>query len=208
MVTENVEQWKRDRLTADGAIVKLVPILQIPDLPSREATYAIRFLSDLRWVDQFTKLQLWKLTEYDRIVYMDSDLFPLINTEELFSINLSQQSTTNPPFNYSFAAVPNLVGKAPNGQLIIGNGFNAGFFVLQPDITIFDRIWERAMTEGHPWNLHKDMEQGLLNDFFATGGDAPMVTLHWSWNVKDMPDEFLPESKIVHARYQIFKRCC
>jgi hypothetical protein len=40
LVTENVAQWKQDRLTADGAIVKLVPILQIPDLPSREATYS------------------------------------------------------------------------------------------------------------------------------------------------------------------------
>jgi hypothetical protein len=39
MVTENVAQWKRDRLAADGAIVRLVPILQIPNLPSREATY-------------------------------------------------------------------------------------------------------------------------------------------------------------------------
>lgn len=133
---------------------------------------------------------------------MDSDLFPLINTEELFSIELNQQSTTNPSFNYSFAAVPNLVGKSPEGSLIIGGGFNAGFFVLKPDVTMFDRIWARAMAEGHPWNYHKDMEQGLLNDFFATTGDVPMRTLHWSWNVKDMSDEFLSEAKIVHARYQ------
>src|SRR5947207_15935673 len=92
-------------------------------------------LSNLRWVDQFTKLQLWKFTEYDRIVYMDSDLFPLINTEELFSIDLNQHSRTNLSFNYSFAAVPNLVGKSSDGSLNIGIGFNAGFFVLKPDVT-------------------------------------------------------------------------
>jgi len=62
------------------------------------------------WVDQFTKLHLWKLTEYERVVYMDSDLFPLINTEELFSMDIRQKSTTKPPFDYSFAAAPNLVG--------------------------------------------------------------------------------------------------
>lgn len=39
LVTENVAQWKRERLAADGAIVKLVPILQIPNLRSREPTY-------------------------------------------------------------------------------------------------------------------------------------------------------------------------
>src|SRR5579859_8007388 len=144
---------------------------------------------NIRWVDQFTKLQLWKLTEYERIVYLDSDLFPLINTEELFDIDLHQHSTTEPSFDYSFAAVPNLVGKNEDGTLIIGVGFNAGFFVLKPDVAIFDRIWARANAPGLPWNMHRDMEQGLLNDFFATAGTSPMHRLHWSWNVKDMPDE-------------------
>ena len=39
LVTENVALWKRERLAADGAIVKLVPILQVPNTASREATY-------------------------------------------------------------------------------------------------------------------------------------------------------------------------
>ena len=39
LVTENVAQWKQDRLVADGAVVMVVPIIQVPDLPSREATY-------------------------------------------------------------------------------------------------------------------------------------------------------------------------
>jgi alpha-N-acetylglucosamine transferase len=131
---------------------------------------------------------------------MDSDIFPLINTEELFSIELNQVSTTNPPFSYSFAAAPNLVEKNKDGVFIIGVGFNAGLFILKPDVTVFDRLWARALTPGHPWNMHHDMEQGLLNDFFATAGEAPMHQLHWSWNVKDMPDEYISESKIVHAR--------
>jgi alpha-N-acetylglucosamine transferase len=202
LITENVAQWKRERLAADGAVVILVPIIQIPNIPSREATYINPPLSLIcRWVDQFTKLQLWKLTEYERIVYMDSDLFPLVNTEELFHLNLDQHSSQDPPFNYSFAATPNLVGKDERGQLIIGGGFNAGFFVLKPDQAMFDRIWARAMDPAQPWNMHKDMEQGLLNDIFATNGHSPMHRLEWTWNVKDMPDEFLERSKIVHSRY-------
>jgi hypothetical protein len=48
LVTENVPEWKRDRLAADGAIVKLVPILQVPNIPSREAMYHLspRFPAD------------------------------------------------------------------------------------------------------------------------------------------------------------------
>jgi len=131
---------------------------------------------------------------------MDSDLFPLVNTEELFEMDIRQTSLTDQPFQYSFAAAPNLVAKNENGY-IIGVGFNAGFFMLKPDSALFDRIWERAMDPGQPWNVHKDMEQGLLNDFFASGGKVPLYPLHWSWNVKDMQDNMIPESRVVHARY-------
>jgi alpha-N-acetylglucosamine transferase len=132
---------------------------------------------------------------------MDSDLFPLLPTTSLFTLSLNQTSTTTPPFPYSFAAVPNLIRKNENGEPIIGIGFNAGFFILKPSLEVFSKIWELAMVEGQPWNIWQDMEQGLLNEFFKSSGDAPMYRLHWSWNVKDMPDEYIPEAKIVHARY-------
>lgn len=158
-----------------------------------------------RWVDQFTKLHLWNLTEYERIVYMDSDALPLANTEELFSIELNQQSRTNPSYNYSFAAVPTLGGKITDneGEIELGSGFNAGVFILKPDAAMFDRIWERAMAPGHPWSWNNDMEQGLLNDFFAArnNGVWPFHKLEWYWNGKDLPDRYLPETKIAHSRY-------
>jgi alpha-N-acetylglucosamine transferase len=153
--------------------------------------------SDCRWVDQFTKLHLWTLTEYDRIVYLDSDALPLVNTEELFQLELNQHSTTNPPFNYSFAAVNTL--QNINGQPVLGGGFNAGIFVMKPDQDMFERLWTTAMDPGQPWNVHKDMEQGLLNGFFRTVGG--WYRLDWIWNAKDMPDSYFERSKIVHSRY-------
>ena len=153
------------------------------------------------WVDQFTKLQLWKLIEYDRIVYMDSDLLPLVNTEGLFSMDIRQTSRTIEPFEYHFAASPNLLGRGEDGSINVGIGFNAGFFMLKPDLFVFDKIWELAMTPGQPWNVHKDMEQGLLNEFFKSSGVVPMSRLDWSWNVKDMPDEWMAAAKVVHARW-------
>jgi alpha-N-acetylglucosamine transferase len=160
-----------------------------------------RISDNRRWVDQFTKLQLWKFTEYDRIVYMDSDMFPLANTEELFSMDICQKSNTDVRFEYCFAASPNLLGKGQEGSVNVGIGFNAGFFMLKPDSFIFDKIWQIAMVPEQPWNLHRDMEQGLLNEFFKSSGETPMVPLHWSWNVKDMSDEWMAEAKVVHARW-------
>ena len=161
----------------------------------------VRISDNRRWVDQFTKLQLWNLTEYDRIVYMDSDMFPLVNTEELFSMDICQKSNNDVPFEYCFAASPNLLGKGQEGSVNVGIGFNAGFFMLKPDSSIFDKIWQVAMVPEQPWNLHLDLEQGLLNEYFKSGGETPMVPLHWSWNVKDMPDEWMAEAKVVHARW-------
>lgn len=116
-------------------------------------------------------------------------------------MDIDQESHTSPPFLYSFAAVPNLVEKRPDGVYVIGQGFNAGFFVLEPDVSLFNRIWDLAMAPGAPWNTFNDMEQGLLNDFFASGGNVPMHTLHWSWNVKDLGDEIFDEAKVVHSRW-------
>jgi alpha-N-acetylglucosamine transferase len=156
--------------------------------------------ADSRWVDQFTKLHVWKLTQYERIVYVDSDMFPLANTEELFDLDLDQQSTTYPPYKYSFAAVHNLVGQAEHHP-ITGGGFNAGFFVLKPDIAMFDRLWKVAMDPKQPWNDSKDMEQGLLVSFFDPNGPSPLHELEWFWNCKDMPDKYMGSAKMVHARY-------
>jgi alpha-N-acetylglucosamine transferase len=213
LITENVAQWKRDRLVADGAIVKIVPILQVPNALPREAMYPSSHLffsvfffppANSRWVDQFTKLQLWTLTEYDRIVYLDSDMLPMVNAEELFDLNLNQQSTTKPSFNYTFAAVPTLSGWNTKEAPRCGGGFNAGFLVLKPDRAVFDRIWEMAMDPKLGWNENYDMEQGLLNAFFAGKGHAPAHRLDWMWNAKGVPDVFLDRAKIVHSRYVYF----
>jgi alpha-N-acetylglucosamine transferase len=153
-------------------------------------------------VDQFKKLQLWTLTEYDRIIYMDSDLLPLVNTEELFYLDFERQSTTNPPFNYTYAAVPTIEwdknGKP--GILGVGGGTNGGFFVLKPDQAMFDRLWESATDPLMPWNEHHDMEQGLLAHFFLRTGHAPAHRLEWMWNAKDMPETYLDGAKTVHSR--------
>jgi alpha-N-acetylglucosamine transferase len=150
-------------------------------------------------VDQFTKLQLWTLTEYDRIIYMDSDLLPLVNLEELFDLDFERESTTNPPFNYTYAAVPTIAWYKPR-VMRIGVRHNAGFFVMKPDQAIFDRLWESAMDPLMPWNVHRDMEQGLFNHFFSQSGHMPAHRLQWMWNAKDMPETFLDQAKIVHSR--------
>lgn len=77
-VTPDVEKWKRQRLREDGAIVRQVRILsfiqvlggETPDWMKKSDSSVLKHggARELRWKDQFTKLQLLGMTEYDKIV--------------------------------------------------------------------------------------------------------------------------------------------
>lgn len=62
-------------LRGQGAIVKetelrnFVPVEKIPVV---------------RWQDQFSKLNMWKETQFKRIAFMDSDAFPIWNVDDVF----------------------------------------------------------------------------------------------------------------------------
>jgi alpha-N-acetylglucosamine transferase len=76
MITDEVSQQARMILTADGCILKEIAVL--PNPKSDEVRY--------KWV--YSKLRAWELTEYDRIVFLDSDAILVKNIDELFSSSL------------------------------------------------------------------------------------------------------------------------
>ena len=64
LVTDTVTQEKREQLARDGAKVVLVE-----DIPLR---WWIK-TGVTRWKDQFTKLRLFQMVEYDRVLFLDAD---------------------------------------------------------------------------------------------------------------------------------------
>ncbi|KAK9467220.1 Glycogenin-1 [Lipomyces arxii] len=90
----------------------------------------------------FTKLALWSMTEYDRIVYLDADVLPLTNLDNLFS-------------------VPGVLAAAPDAGW--PDIFNSGVMVLTPSKADFDGLYATAeSTESFDGG-----DQGLLNTYFA-----------------------------------------
>lgn len=67
MVNDDVKQEKIDQLEKDGAIVR-----HFEDICNEWA-----HPSTERWVDQVTKLRLWEMTEWDRMLYIDADMIVL-----------------------------------------------------------------------------------------------------------------------------------
>jgi len=94
-----------------------------------------------------TKLSLWSLTQFSRVLYLDSDTLVLQNMDHLF---------TGLPRSVYFAAAP---------ELGYPDTFNAGLMFLNPDQEVFEELCEFAQVN----ESYDGGDQGLLNAFFGDG---------------------------------------
>jgi alpha-N-acetylglucosamine transferase len=103
-----------------------------------------------------TKLNVWGLTDYDRIVYLDSDMLIYENIDCLFKIwdNLNEND---------------IIASSDSGWPDI---FNSGLFVIKPNNTTFKKLLNFYETN----NSFDGADQGILNEYFnlqsnKTGGN-------------------------------------
>ena len=96
------------------------------------------------WVNSgYTKLRVWGLTEYARVVYLDADALALAPLGELFEL----------PAAVNFAAAPDVFPP---------DKFNAGVLVLTPDAAVL-----ADMLESVPLlQSHDGGDTGFLNSYF------------------------------------------
>lgn len=99
-----------------------------------------------RYVDQFTKLNLWGMTMYHTLVYLDADTMVLRSISHLLNSNLG---------NHSIGV---------SAQTWYGNfeAFNMGVFVIHPERHEYERLLKLQRDP----SMHYDVswaEQGFLN---------------------------------------------
>ena len=111
------------------------------------------------FTDQFTKLVLWKLVEYTKVVYLDSDCVVTGSLKPLLQMNLSSHPI--------WAAMDILGGTW-------GPGFNMGVFAIQPSVKEFKRLMllkDSNVAYNTLWS-----EQGFLNVVYrCVWGDIGFV---------------------------------
>lgn len=196
-------QDQRDVLQGQGAVV--IELSLINDIvPYRE-------LAVPRWVDQFSKLNIWNLTQYKKIAFLDSDVFPISNIDDYFEIvedhqcdrtllekekrSLYWQDASETELDemcsYSFGAV----------EWYVSQSINGGMFVMSPNALMHKRLLELAH--------HREafdstrMEQGLLNIAFHTKGPFPAQYLDITMNPPDpwlIPPENFARARVVHQK--------
>jgi glycogenin glucosyltransferase len=140
MVTRKVGAESRQALEREGAFVAVVDGLKLQDRQLVEVAIPPT-MGDYF----YTKLRAWQLTQFEKAVYIDSDMVVLENIDDLFS---REQLTAAP------------CQSRPDK-------FNAGLMVLRPDAETFV-----DMKSSFSRNLEiKDGDtlgdQGFLNQYFA-----------------------------------------
>ncbi|KAG7665755.1 GLG2 [[Candida] subhashii] len=109
----------------------------------------------------FSKILLWNLTQFEQLVYLDADVLPLQNLDEIFE---------------QFEINSNQIAASPDSGW--PDIFNSGVFKLRPNTETFNSLVEFSNSEE---NTFDGADQGLLNEFFANGNN--WIRLPYLFNV-------------------------
>ena len=142
LCTDNVSQQSRALMQSHGWIIRPVSKIHNPNEgKSRRANY---------FAGSYTKIHAWNMTEYERVVYLDSDLLVTSNIDHLFDCG-------------TFC-----VRYRHSGQ------FNSGVMVIEPSTAVFNDLIKNAPLL--PSYNHGD--QAFFNVYFKDMLYAPMF--NWS----------------------------
>ncbi|KAG5930952.1 hypothetical protein E4U53_002037 [Claviceps sorghi] len=183
-----IPSFPRRVFMGQGAMVKEIGLLDgiIPD----EA------ISTRRWVDVLAKLNLWREVEWERIVFLDSDAFPVRNMDDVFDVVPRQRCRREALDARDEAVVAGKRGGedmcnyvyAGVAQFSIDN-INAGMLVLRPNLDMHAKLL-RAARKTADYDV-ADMEQGVLKskNAFAADGPFPVHRLPSVWNA--LPEYYI-----------------
>uniref|UniRef100_A0A1B0GCA5 glycogenin glucosyltransferase n=1 Tax=Glossina morsitans morsitans TaxID=37546 RepID=A0A1B0GCA5_GLOMM len=143
LITPGVSECMRQRLKEVYDIVQEVNVMDSQDA----ANLALLARPELGVT--FTKLHCWRLVQFEKCVFLDSDALVLKNCDELFE-------------REELSAAPDVSWP---------DCFNSGVFVYRPSLETFDKLTKFAVEYGS----FDGGDQGLLNQYFA---DWAYVDIH------------------------------
>jgi alpha-N-acetylglucosamine transferase len=173
VVTAGIGAEDRALLAADGCLLREVEPIRPPS--GLRDSYA-----NARFAEVWTKLAVWRLTEFERLVVLDADMLVTQDMDELFDLALDDDEIAachacrcNPNRIPTYPASWTPAGCAYTAVAASGDGaqavtdpyFNGGTLVLRPDQRIFDDLMaELAGVED--LTRYVFAEQDFLNEHF------------------------------------------
>ncbi|MHA3702189.1 glycosyltransferase family 8 protein [Jatrophihabitans sp. YIM 134969] len=151
MVTDGIDADSRALLEREGCLVRPVePVRPRPDLPDHYA--------NARFAEVWTKLAVWRLVEYDRVVFLDADMLVVRGMDELFTLELP---TGGIAACHACRCNPNRIPSYPADWVPancfytycrdarqttepgVENHLNGGLLVLTPDDAVYEDMLAR-----------------------------------------------------------------
>ncbi len=174
MVTAGIDTGTRDLLRGEGCVVREVE-------PLRPASDLADSYANARFAEVWTKLAVWRLTEFDRVVFLDADMLVVRPMDELFDLQLargeiaaSHACRCNPNRIASYPAdwtpencfYTHCRGLGHTSEPGVDDYLNAGFLVLTPDHAVYDDL-VRTLAAVDDLSRFPFAEQDFLNEYYA-----------------------------------------
>ena len=192
VVLATARTGRLDDLEAEGCIVK--PVAQPPlsaAFRRRHARGALHARAPFTKgekpafhdpLDNFCKLALWRLTEYERVVFLDADTLVVKNIDKLFGYP-------------EFSAAPNLYETLADMHRL-----NSGVFVAQPNGATYSSMVDRLDAPGVFW---RRTDQTFLQTYFPDWHGLPYTYNALQYLYFNLPKLWhWPSIKVVHYQYE------
>lgn len=199
MCPPDVAQNKRDILAAEGATIVPVPHIMADWINVPLPT----------WVEMLDKLLLWSYTDYDRILYLDADVYLVESLNGIFddaaaknhnvSVELTHKDDVGKlPTQYAIAGVVD-GGSGDREKPWNGDYMNAGFFLIRPDQMLYEYLM--AFVDRPDSFSVSMMEQNLINQVFHKDGPMPWVKMDPKWDTScPAPEDVKNGYKTIHSK--------
>ncbi|KAK6929774.1 Glycosyl transferase, family 8, partial [Dillenia turbinata] len=135
LVSDGVSSYTKSLLRADGWIVEQISLLTNPN-----------HVSPKRFWGVYTKLKIFNMTDYKKVVYLDADTIVVKNIEVLFKCG-------------KFCA-----------NLKHSERLNSGVMVLEPS----EKVFNDMMNQVNSLYSYTGGDQGFLNSYYADFPNAPL----------------------------------
>lgn len=161
------------------------------------------------WEEVMDKLYLWSYDTYDKILFIDADVFLVESLNGIFEDDAASEFPTKReltppehlgalPGSYVFAGIVD-GGSGSRKNPMSVNYLNSGFFLIKPDPKIFRHLIKHINT---PDSFSTSMpEQNLFNDIFRVDGPMPWQHMDPTWDTScPEPDNIKAGWKTIHSK--------
>lgn len=133
-------------------------------------------------VDNFCKLELWKFTEYEKIVFLDADSLVVKPIDMLFGFP-------------EFSGAPNVYETLADFHRL-----NSGVFVAEPNLATYDSLVEKLDQPGIFW---RRTDQTFLETMFPDWHKLPYTFNTMQYVYFNLPELWVWKSiRVVHYQYE------